>query len=196
MAGAAVEGVRYCNWSLHDVMVHTGRRRDNPQGKYAEVEFRSCHDGGEASAEWYVPEHYPLRVDPALAEEIMARHGRMSRVINGRASGLKSQGPAHEEVEVVGEDGEVTVELRPRAKATPKPAVAADPRTGCRPGTDGHRVGEILLSIKANGFDRKAAIDRVVKELNMDRGLASSWVSTLIKRKPAFKAYGGDNAGK
>ena len=186
VAGAAVPGELYVNWSLHDVMVHTGRRRTLPQHRHEEVEFTSRHAGGEASPEWWVPAHYPLRVDAAEAARILAEHERLARVINGRAGGIKSS--RARSVEVVDEEtGEVTIVEGPRAVV--KPRAAADPATGCQAGTSGHRVGLIVLRQRPRGFDRAKAIAAAMKELKMDKGLASSWVSTLLKRKEAFKAY-------
>jgi hypothetical protein len=189
-ARAAEQGASYVNWALHDVLVATGRTRELPQNRHVEYQFAGYHDGGETVEIW-VAAHYPLRVDPARVASIREQHDRLARVINGRASGLKASRVASEEVEVVDpETGEVTVEVRAKAKAPSKPRAAADPATGCQAGTSGHKVGLIVLRQKPRGFDRSKAIAAAIKELKMDKGLASSWVSTLLKRKPAFKEYG------
>lgn len=196
MASAMAQGQGYVDWSLNDVMYVTGKRRENLQGKYWEVEAFAKHKGGEVVGEWWLPEHYPVRDGDAANEaRILLEHSRLAKIINGRGAGQKSRQQTEEvEVEVVDETtGAVTktTVVRPRAKAPGKPRAACDPATGCQPGTSGHAVGLILLKQKpGKGFDRAKAIAEAVKELKMDKGLASSWVSTLIKRKPAFAAYG------
>lgn len=185
--GSLAQGELCVNWGRHDVMEPTGRRRDSQQMKYQEVELTARHDGGERTSEWWVPAHYPVLVGAAeLQARICADYERMRAVLDGRG-GAKTK--AAGSVEVVDEEtGEVT--RVPKPKAPSRPRAALDPATGCQAGTSGHQVGLIILKQKpGKAFDRSKAIAEAVKTLKMDKGLASSWVSTLIKRKPAFVAY-------
>lgn len=191
--GELAAGDRCANWGRRDVMELTGKRRRNDQLKYDEVEMRSWHMGGEIVNEWWVPEHYPVIVgDKALEDSIMAEFSRLSKIINGRGGvASKKSASVTEEVEVTDpETGEVTIEVRRKEKKPSTPKAGLDPATSCTPGTSAHAVGLILLRQKPGPkFDRSAAIAAAVKELKMEKGLASSWVSTLIKRKAPFALY-------
>lgn len=191
--GTLKAGDKCANWGRRDVMELTGKTRRNEQLHYTEVEMKSWHVGGETVHEWWVPEHYPVIVgDAELESTIMTDFNRLAKIINGRG-GVASKKTANvtEEVEVTDpETGEVTVELRRKEKKAATPRAGLDQATACTPGTSAHAVGLILLRQKPGPkFDRSAAIAAAVKELKMEKGLASSWVSTLIKRKAPFSAY-------
>lgn len=72
-----------------------------------------------------------------------------------------------------------------------KSSIAADPKTGCRPGTTAQVVGNIMLKIKEGPEHRAKCLPLIQKELQ-DQGfddkkaksLAASWYSTLVLRKP------------
>lgn len=182
-AGKAEPGA-YLSWGLHDVVELNGQRVTRPAVGYEEVKAIGYSENGD-KFEWWLPGHCPLRVDAAGVERVLAEHKRKRAVVEGRlAPRARAQ-----TVEVVDESGNVTFVERPRKER--KARTATSPLTACQEGTSGHAVGLILLRQKPKGFDRAKAIAAAMKELSMEKGLASSWVSTLIKRKAPFAAYGG-----
>lgn len=179
-ASRAEQGHKYTGWQGITALWWTGRTKE-AAGRTLYV-FEGVSDLGDAFAEFEVAANYPLMDDEAAVGRVMAEFARRRQLAAGKRPAktgtVEAMDPA---------TGEVVIKERPRAA---KPRAAADPRTGCQPGTDGHRVGEVVLRYKPKDFDRKLVIDLVVSELKMGRGLAASWVSTLIKRKEQFKAYG------
>lgn len=178
-AGEAVRGVRYLNWALNAVYEATGEAVDGHDGALLHL-FTCYHQDGDAMQGTKLASYYPLRMDPDGVAACMARHEAKARLLAAR-SGIKTKGVVEVD-ESTGEERRLIKERRPRA--------ALDAATGCTVGTSAHSVGLILLRQRPDKFDRTKAIEAIIKECGMDKGLASSWVSTLVRRKPAFAKYG------
>lgn len=169
-AGQCSAGTWYVNQTRSTALTPTGRSARPGDYWPDELEFRAETTLGDRFV-FGLPAESPVMEDEGEAARVRAECERRCALQERRA--------AKGEV-VVGKDGEETVVGR----AAAQPRAAMDPRTGCTPGTAAHRAGEVMLSVKAGPEHRRLAIEALMKEMGMQKGLASSWYSTHLRRRP------------
>lgn len=199
-------GYKLVNWNRRWVVEFTGEVRrkstwldlhpDSVPGEQVEYMFTGYDMLGNRTAAFGFAPYYPLRDDSTDVARIMERF-LYKQALEERKMGKAAEKRAA--TREAGQDGEVDETGEPSAPRRARaPRGELDPKTGCTPGSDGHKFGEIMLSVKAGADHRKesvAAITALLKE-RMDeskaRALGQSWYSTLKRKKPEIYGKLGD----
>ena len=188
---------KYVLWSKREVVEFTGEIRRKTSGMYGEsvqgdqIEymFKTWGMSGDETQPFGYAPYYPLRDDTTEAARIMERFHYKLALLE-RRMGVKSEA-RKAKAEVPQEIDETTGEPIPRpVKKAGKPRGDMDEKTGVTVGSDGHTFGLIMLATPAGDEHRRTSIMKIVEVLKsrMDekkaKGLAASWVSTLIRKRP------------
>lgn len=192
-AAYAEVGTRYVSHSYNDVLELVSKdTKDSGDIRNWKLVFKGYSHTGDL-IEVTTNGLCPLVIDPEEVEKIMNKYIRGVNIM-AEKTGSKTKTSMDKAT------GKIVKTGAPR-----KASVGLDPKTGCRPGTTAHIVGEIMLSHKAGPNHRHDCVTKIIEVLE-DQGfdnkkartLAASWYSTLVIRKAniygKFKSAAGSNA--
>ena len=177
-AAYAEIGTRYVSHTYNDVLELVSKdTKDSGDIRTWKLVFKGYSHNGDL-IELTTNGLYPLIIDPEQVNLIMEKYIRGVNIM-AEKKGSKVKTSMDKNTGKIVKTG-----------APKNTSVAMDPKTGCRPGTTAHIIGEIMLSFKPGADHRHNSITKIIEVLE-DQGfepkkaktLAASWYSTLILRK-------------